>query len=140
MYPSQGTPTWGTPQLGEDRGYPSQGMPAHGTPLGQVRMGGGVPQPGGHLPGVPPQPGEDRGVPQPEGAPPPPGTGQHMEYLISGGRYASCVHAGGLSCFYCMEIDEIGLLMKRSSSTVPGWPHSIGDEIPCVFTQKFPCL
>ena len=25
--------------------------------------------------------------------------GQHREYLLHGGRYASCVHAGGLSCF-----------------------------------------
>ena len=24
--------------------------------------------------------------------------GQHREYLLHGGRYASCVHAGGLSC------------------------------------------
>ena len=23
---------------------------------------------------------------------------QHREYLLHGGRYASCVHAGGLSC------------------------------------------
>ena len=84
--------------------------------------GGGVPQPGGHLLGYPPQPGRDgrtpargclpgvpppnqvgTGVPQPGGCPPGvpplPGTGLHMEYLISGGRYASCVHAGGLSCF-----------------------------------------
>ena len=28
----------------------------------------------------------------------PPRTGQHMEYLIRRGRYASCVHGGGLSC------------------------------------------
>ena len=28
----------------------------------------------------------------------PPGIGQHMEYLIRSERYASCVHAGGLSC------------------------------------------
>ena len=25
--------------------------------------------------------------------------GQYREYLLHGGRYASCVHAGGLSCF-----------------------------------------
>ena len=25
--------------------------------------------------------------------------GQHREYLLHSGRYASCVHAGGLSCF-----------------------------------------
>ena len=24
---------------------------------------------------------------------------QHREYLLHGGRYASCVHAGGLSCY-----------------------------------------
>ena len=26
---------------------------------------------------------------------------QHREYLLHGGRYASCVHAGGLSCSVC---------------------------------------
>ena len=31
--------------------------------------------------------------------PPRPGIGQQMEYLIHRGRYASCVHAGGFSCF-----------------------------------------
>ena len=85
--------------------------------------GGGTPAGGGHLPRVPPGqgrmggtptrgvpirgapwPGQDGGGPQPGGTRPgyhphpPPRTGQHMEYLISGGRYASCVHAGGLSC------------------------------------------
>ena len=28
----------------------------------------------------------------------PPGIGQHMEYFMRCGRYASCVHAGGLFC------------------------------------------
>ena len=28
--------------------------------------------------------------------------GQHREYLLHGGRYASCVHAGGLSCYICI--------------------------------------
>ena len=28
-----------------------------------------------------------------------PRIGQQKEYLLRGGRYASCVHAGGLSCF-----------------------------------------
>ena len=109
-YPRQVWPTGGggthpryTPQPGQD-GDPSQGgahlqypppWPGHdwgctpvrghpsGVPLGQVKMG--VTPARGHLPGVPP---------------PPPGTGQHMEYLISGGRYASCVHTGGLSCLF----------------------------------------
>ena len=29
--------------------------------------------------------------------------GQHREYLLHGGRYASCVHAGGLSCLFCFS-------------------------------------
>ena len=68
--------------------------------------GGGTParssQPGGYLVG----PG--RGVPHLGYPPPPVGPGwgggvphfgKQMEYLICRGRYASCVHAGGLSCF-----------------------------------------
>ena len=40
------------------------------------------------------------GVPG-SGTPPRGGTrvGQQKEYSLHGGRYASCVHAGGLSCF-----------------------------------------
>ena len=34
------------------------------------------------------------------GYPPPPETDQHSEHLLRAGRYASCVHAGGLSCYY----------------------------------------
>ena len=71
-------------QLGE--GIPARsrwGVPPIGIPPGQVQMGG-VPQ---HTPLA----GD---------TPPPPCTGQQMEYLICSGLYASCVHAGGLSC-YC---------------------------------------
>ena len=32
------------------------------------------------------------------GTVPPPGIGQHREYLLRGRRYASYVHGGGLSC------------------------------------------
>ena len=54
--------------------------------------------------GVPPSPRQVRtwsGVPCPGmGYPPrPPGIGQQMESLLRGERYASCVHAGGLSCY-----------------------------------------
>ena len=39
-------------------------------------------------------------LPRPEmGYPAPPYTEQHSEHLLRGGRCASCVHAGGLSCF-----------------------------------------
>ena len=91
-------------QLG---GYPGQG----GT------LAGGVPWPGGYpgwrgtlargvpWPGGYPGQGEGGtlagGVPWLGGYPGRGGThlGQHREYLLHGGRYASCVHAGGLSCF-----------------------------------------
>ena len=58
----------------------------------QLGRGGTLPGPAG---GVPCQV-QLGGVPWPGG-----GThlGQHREYLLHGGRYASCVHAGGLSCF-----------------------------------------
>ena len=92
-YPGRGVP-WlggtlagGYPGLGEGGtlagGYPGRG----GVPwLG----GGGYPARGGTLPG-------GRGTQ----------LGQHREYLLHGGRYASCVHAGGLSCFYCFWITVV---------------------------------
>ena len=49
----------------------------------QVRMGGG-----GTLGTYPPIP---------------PRIWHHMEYLIRCGRYASCVHAGGLFCYQCKK-------------------------------------
>ena len=51
---------------------------------------------GGTLPGGYPA----QGVPSPGG-----GTqlGQQKEYSLHGGRYASCVHAGGLSCCYLLH-------------------------------------
>ena len=63
------------------QGVPCQVQPG-GVPWYHGRGGtlaGGVPWLGGTLPG---------------------GTqlGQHREYLLHGGRYASCIHAGGLSC------------------------------------------
>ena len=57
---------------------------------------------GGEVPGVHPQPGLDfRGYPisgLDVGLPPTHETEQHSEHLLRGGRCASCVHAGGLSC------------------------------------------
>ena len=84
-------------------GYPS---PDHGVPRSQPK--------GYHQTGVPPPPDQDRTevpgqdrteVPPPPprriglGHPPPPKTEQQSEYLLRGGQYASCGHAGGLSCF-----------------------------------------
>ena len=87
-YPSQ---VWG--------GYPGQVLMVRMVPR-PGPMEGGVPQPG--LTGGVPQSGPTGGTPARSGqlgTPLLPGTGQHMEYLVSGGRYASCFHAGGLSCY-----------------------------------------
>ena len=83
----QGTPPdlgWGTP--------PGPGMRTRdGVP---PRPGMGYP-PGPGM-GYPPRPGMGY-LPGP-GMGTPPDLG-HSEHLLFGGRYASCVHAGGLSCF-----------------------------------------
>ena len=74
-------------------------------------MGGGGTPPGQDRTGIPPRPvqgyplartGTGLGVPQPGhewGTLPPSETEQQSEYLLRSGRYASCGHAGGLSCF-----------------------------------------
>ena len=97
----------GTPVRSDRGGTPTR---SNGGGVSLSGLMGGVPQPG--LMGVP-QPG-------PTGVPPPglmwgtPAryprdevssypcsikTGQQIEYLIRRGRYASCFHAGGLSCY-----------------------------------------
>ena len=84
--------------------------------------GGGVPWPGGYPGGVP-WPGgypDWGGVPWPGGYPGRGGTlagggtqlAQHREYLLHGGRYASCVHAGGLSCL-CLQLNHSWLTVKK---------------------------
>ena len=83
---------WGVPpsQVQAGVGVPLP-RPRWGVPSSQVQVGG---QGDGCSPF--PSPGGGHGVPLP---PPPsrshPRTG---EALLSGGLYASCVHAGGLSC------------------------------------------
>ena len=68
--PPQARSGLGVPRVPPSRARSGQGV--GGTPQGQVRTGGTPP--------------------------PPPGQDSTMEYLTSGSRYASCVHAGGLSC------------------------------------------
>ena len=72
-----------TPRGGYPVRYPPGGYPAQ------------VPPPGGYPAQVPPRGGTRLRYPPPRG-----GTwvGQQKEYSLHGGRYASCVHAGGLSC------------------------------------------
>ena len=102
VYPCQGVP-WPGPA---GKGYPCQGVPhpwpghTWGTPHLDLASIPPNPRLDG---GTPPPTGTDWVTHPPAGVPsPPPGTGQQMEYLIRRGRYTSCVHAGGLSCFFCM--------------------------------------
>ena len=109
--PSHNTSTGPHVLCGGSLGYPlvrsGWGVPKDGVPLS--RSGWGYPRmeyapvPGWGTP----QPGEDGGTrgcstPHPRMRYPPGwGTlrlGQQREYLLCRGRYASCVHAGGLSC------------------------------------------
>ena len=92
-YPNPGpvgyTRTGVLPWPGQD-GVPL-GQVSIGYPPGQVRMG----QP----------PSQVRMASQarkryPPSPPHPQRNKQQIEYLLRGGRYASCVHAGGLSCSY----------------------------------------
>ena len=73
---------WGVPCQVQPGGYPGR------VPPGQVRMGGysGRVCPPGR---VPPPARSGWGGTQ---------LGQQKEYSLHGRRYASCVHAGGLSC------------------------------------------
>ena len=48
---------------------------------------------------------------------------QHREYLLHGGRYASCVHAGGLSCFK-KKLEIISLFTDFSVRNVKKVPKS----------------
>ena len=59
-----------------------------GQPLGGSATGGDQPLGGSATVGVSHRGGSAK-------------TGQHREYLLHGGRYASCGHAGGLSCLFC---------------------------------------
>ena len=98
--------TWsGTPPPGgypdtPPGGYPVRYHPPRGgtrTPPGGTRSGtplGGYPDPPGGVPSQVPPPGGGTQV------------GQQKEYSLHGGRYASCVHAGGLSC--CNIISHFG--------------------------------
>ena len=108
--PRSGTPPWGGTRVrSPPGGYPGQVPPRPGTPPGggtRVRYppggvpGSGTPPWGGYPGQVPPG-----GVPG-SGTPPGGGTrvGQQKEYSLHGGRYASCVHAGGLSCYYLLTL------------------------------------
>ena len=102
----------------------SGGVPCQVQPGGVPSWGGTLP--GGTLPGG--------GYPAGVGTLPRGGTllggypaggtqlGQHREYLLHGGRYASCVHAGGLSCLVKNFPKTIWKWKNLDSEGVPGAP------------------
>ena len=99
---SYGVPPW--PGPGPDGGVPRvPPQSVMGSPLPRLRSrhGGylGYPQPGMGPPGQVQRVGGVPGVPPRQGWGTSPPLGQQKEYSLRGGRYASCVHAGGLSCF-----------------------------------------
>ena len=105
-------PAGGVPWLGGylARGVPwPGGYPGRGGTLAGGYPGRGVPWPGGTL--ARGYPGREGGYPGQEG-----GTqlGQHREYLLHSGQYASCVHAGGLSCYTKEQIQ----LMHKNTATI----------------------
>ena len=131
LSPSHNTSTCPMSFLGgEDTPWPGQdggGVPQDRVPPGHVRMGGtlgwGTPCQGWGTP----WPGQNRseGYPKMEyppppptrnGVPPHPGIGKQKDYFLRGGRYASCVHAGGLSC--SEKISYAGSNLKARSHLV----------------------
>ena len=67
---------------------PDEGYPRTGVPLARTRVGYPPSRTGVFSPSQ-----ERTGV-----SAPPPETEQQSKHLLRGGRYASCSHAGGLSC------------------------------------------
>ena len=99
---------WDTPppQPGQDGGTPGQGSPHNGMGSPLARSGQGTyPRMGYPHPGMGPPPVLGWGTPW---------LGQQKEYLLCGGRYASCVHAGGLSCSLIPLFCSLVLLFKIS--------------------------
>ena len=107
------------------RGVPCRGVPCQvqgGTLLGGTQVG--------YTP--PPRPGQDGGVPCLGG-----GTqlGQQNECSLHAGRYASCVHAGGLSCF----MDRFKRTSAKNNNRFVSTPHVTSWQTQkLIFVSKYP--
>ena len=90
-------------------------------------------------PHPPPTPPWLDGVPSPH---------QHSEHLLRGGRNASCVHAGGLSCYYFIHRgnntdDTRGLSYWQCKQTWCAFSDRLEIDSPFMTTalsRKVPCL
>ena len=121
----EGEPWWGGTLAGgypPGGGYPGRGYPGGGT------LPEGVPCQGVPWWGYPPRGGYPAGGVPCWGVPCWGGTqlGQHREYLLHGGRYASCVHAGGLSCVWQVFEWLVYKHIRRSLLT-PAVPYVQGN-------------
>ena len=95
-------PYMGVPRPGPDGGGVSH--PALDRGGGSTPARSSTPSSLGHTPLARSRRGGVTQVPPPPGMwYPPSQLGQQKEYSLRGGRYASCGHAGELSCFYCKE-------------------------------------
>ena len=109
-YPNQ---PWmgGVPDPALDRGYPNLGQRGYPIPClgGYPNLGWGVPHPMSG--GVPHLRGGGYPIPCPRGVPwvPPHQNSKHLLQLC-GGRCASCVHAGGLSCSFYYGYPDVSVL------------------------------
>ena len=93
-----------------------RGGSAMGGKVGQVQPGGrGGSGPAGGRGGSGPAMGGGRGGSGPAGGGGSAKIAQHRKYLLHGRRYASCVHAGGLSC--CLRFGNDLVMMQLSSKT-----------------------
>ena len=89
-YPSQ-------VHMGGGEGYPSHVWTGEGTP--HLDLDGGRGYPSGPGQGGYPSQVQMGGYPKGPGMGYPPLVRTTEEYSLCGGRYVSCVHAGGLSCY-----------------------------------------
>ena len=119
---------------------PSRGRPPGVPPTPGRGCPSGVPPSRGCPPGVPPSRGAPaQGTPLPAGGarpgyPPPPQQEQHSVYLLRGGRYVSCVHAGGLSCLILCVSPHCGLFAARSE--LSNGPGSAAGAMPLAVSRR----
>ena len=94
-------PSWGIPQPGPvQMGVPRDGVPPNPEMEYPPSRDGVLPL------------SRDGVSPPIQGWGTPPRTGQQMKYLICSGQYASCIHAGGLSCL-CNQNKSSGFFLQQ---------------------------
>ena len=87
-----------------------------------------------------PPPRQDRMEYPPPLPPPLRETEQRSEYLLHGRRYASWVHAGGLSCFYFISFFTtsicLSIILRLKSCSFALW-YTKGNEQKAIFLPRY---